>query len=72
MKSKLLLSILLVIFLLVGCSKNNKNSIVSNFDSKVKAMDSYKIDGVLTISNNELNSNSFIKYSLSYKLPVNP
>lgn len=53
MKRKILLSILIVITLIVGCSKKNKESIIGDFKKNISSMDSYKIDGLLTISSNE-------------------
>jgi len=44
---------LLVGLLFVGCSKTSKNNVIDKLDKKLSDMSSYKISGVLSISNNE-------------------
>ncbi|MBR4672381.1 MAG: outer membrane lipoprotein carrier protein LolA [Bacilli bacterium] len=67
MKRKLVLSFLLTIFLLCGCSINNKNNIVDSFKHKVNLMDAYKINGVLSITNNEDTFNYDVEVSYKEK-----
>ena len=50
---KILFISLMFVFFLCGCSKSNKDNIVNNFDKYVNSLDAYKLNGVLSITNNE-------------------
>ena len=52
MKRKIL-CIMLVGLLMLGCTKNNKDNIISKVVDKLSNMSSYKLDGVLSISSND-------------------
>ena len=49
---KILIGLLLV-FLLVGCSKNSEGSVVRNLTKKINNISAYKIDGELELVNND-------------------
>ena len=51
MKKILFLIFIMCTFILIGC--NNTTNIVDKIEKNIKSMDSYKIDGTLSISNNE-------------------
>lgn len=51
MKKKILFILLIGLFLL-GCSKNNKDNILDKVVDKLSNMESYKLEGVLSISSN--------------------
>jgi len=54
MKFKKMLAFLLVcVFFLIGCGKNNKEDIVKKFTKKIENVNSYSLRGVLEIINNE-------------------
>lgn len=53
MKKKLLIILFSLFFILCGCSKDEKSDIVNKLEKKISNMDSYKISGVLSITNNE-------------------
>lgn len=66
MKRKLVLSFIFVMFLICGCSKSNKD-IINSFKNKVKSLDAYKINGVLSITNNEDTFNYDVEVSYKEK-----
>ncbi len=51
MKKILFLIFIMCTFILIGC--NNTTNIVDKVEKNIKSMDSYKIDGTLSITNNE-------------------
>ncbi|MBR1386626.1 MAG: outer membrane lipoprotein carrier protein LolA [Bacilli bacterium] len=53
MKRKLLIVLALSTFLCIGCSFGKKENIIDKFNSKIGDIKDYKLDGTLTISNNE-------------------
>lgn len=63
MKNKILIVLCFAIFLLAGCSKDSKSDIVDKLDKKINSMDSYQINGILSITNNEDTYNYDIKAS---------
>lgn len=64
---KLIIIILLFSITLCGCSKSNKNNIVNSFDRFVDSLSAYKINGVLSISNNEDTYNYDVEVSYKEK-----
>lgn len=64
MKKKLLI-LLILCLTFAGCSFNKKKDIVEELNDKLSSLESYKIDGVLSISNNEDTYNYDV--SVSYK-----
>ena len=65
MKKVLLFSMLLCTIFVLGCSKDNSKTVLSSFEKKVNKANSYTLNGVLEIINNE----DSYKYdvSVSYK-----
>lgn len=63
MKKKFLIVFLTIIFIMTGCGRNNDTDIVKKIEKKIKAMDSYQISGVLSITNNEDTYNYDVKAS---------
>lgn len=63
MKKKFLIIFLTIVFILTGCGKNSDTDIVKKIEKKIKAMDSYQISGVLSITNNEDTYNYDVKAS---------
>ena len=66
MKKRIFL-IVLITLLFIGCSKTNKNNIVDKLDKKLSDLSSYKISGVLSISNNEDTYNYDVETSYKEK-----
>lgn len=66
MRKKILI-LLIVSILFVGCFKKSKNDIVDDFDKKVNGLSSYKISGILSISNNEDTYNYDVESSFKEK-----
>lgn len=52
MKKRLFI-IFVISILFVGCSKSNKNNVLDKLDKKISNMSAYKIEGILSISNND-------------------
>ena len=52
MKRKYLIVLGFLFLIFTGCGKNSKDDIVDNLNKKIKNIDSYKITGVLSITNN--------------------
>lgn len=67
MKKKFLIILMLIVFFVTGCGKSGKNDIVDKINKKVKAMDSYQITGILSITNNEDTYNYDVKASYKAK-----
>lgn len=67
MKRNFLIILMLIVFFVTGCGKSGKNDIVDKINKKVKAMDSYQITGILSITNNEDTYNYDVKASYKAK-----
>lgn len=67
MKKNFLIILMLIVFFVTGCGKSGKNDIVDKINKKVKAMDSYQITGILSITNNEDTYNYDVKASYKAK-----
>lgn len=55
MKRKIFIVLALSVFLCLGCSLGKKENIIDKFNSHISDIKDYKLDGTLTISNNEDN-----------------
>lgn len=66
MKKRFLIA-LLITFLFIGCSKNNKDNIVDKLNNKIDDLSKYEINGVLSISNNEDTYNYDVKVTYKEK-----
>ena len=66
MRKKILI-LLIVSILFVGCFKNNKENIIDELDKKINDLSSYKLNGVLSISNNEDTYNYDVEVSYKEK-----
>ena len=54
MKKKFLfLMVFLILISVVGCSKSNQSKIIKDLDKKIQKANSYKLTGILEITNNE-------------------
>ena len=67
MRKKFVYIFFIAVFILVGCSKNDENDVVSKFEKKVSDMEKYKINGLLTISNNDDTYNYDVEVSYKEK-----
>ena len=52
-KNLMFIIIILLIFTMTGCRKNSENQVIKKLNNKIEKLNSYKLSGVLEITNNE-------------------